>query len=65
MKIKSLFGDTIILLVILILSFGEVICAVKMIKSDWDPIGKREIIYTVSFFTGLGSIVGWFNIEDS
>ena len=44
---------------------GEILCVVKAVNSDWDPIGKREIIYTAAFFTGVGSIVGWFDIPDS
>lgn len=48
----------------LFLIIGEIQCIVKAINSDWNPINKREIIYTVSACTGLGSIVGWFNIKD-
>ena len=44
---------------------GEVKCAIKAYNSDWDPIGKREIIYTAAFFTGFGSIVGWLDIPDA
>ena len=35
-----------------------------MINCNWDPIGKSEILYTVGTFTGLGSIIGWIDIED-
>ena len=43
---------------------GEVMCIYKAYNSDWSPIGKREVIYTVGAFTQTGCIVGWFNIED-
>lgn len=43
---------------------GEVKCIIKAINCNWEPIGKAEVIYTASAFTGVGCIVGWFNIED-
>ena len=43
---------------------GEVKCIVKMCQCNWEPVGKAEVIYTASTFTGLGVIVGWINIED-
>ena len=43
---------------------GEILCIVKALKCNWEPIGKAEIIYTASACTGLGAITGWFNIED-
>ena len=46
------------------LLIGEVKCVIKMINCNWDPIGKSEILYTVGTFTGLGSIIGWIDIED-
>lgn len=49
---------------ILTLLVGEVRCIVKVVKCDWDPIGKAEVIYTGAAMTGLGGIVGWINIED-
>jgi hypothetical protein len=52
---------------ILILVFcviGEIRCIIKVIKCNWEPIGKAEIIYTASMCTGLGAIVGWIDIED-
>ena len=45
------------------LLIGQVKCFNKMVTSDWEPIGKREVIYTASFFTCLGGIVGWFEIN--
>jgi hypothetical protein len=47
-----------------LLAVGEVKCIVKAINCNWKPIGKAEVIYTASAFTGAGCIVGWFNIED-
>ncbi len=43
---------------------GEIRCIVKMIQCNWEPIGKAEIVYTVGSVTGIGAIIGWFNIED-
>ena len=43
---------------------GEVRCIYKATHCNWDPIGKAEIIYLGGAMTGVGSIVGWFNIED-
>jgi len=50
--------------IIVTLCVGEIKCIVKAVKCDWDPVGKAEVIYTVSAATGLGGIVGYINIED-
>ena len=44
---------------------GEVKCFIKMVQCNFDPIGKAEIIYSVSFFTGLGCVVGYLDIKDN
>lgn len=51
-------------LLIFILIFGEVRCIYQLFTSDFKPSYKREIIYGVGVFTGLGSIIGYFNIPD-
>jgi len=43
---------------------GEVKCIIKAVKCDWEPVGKAEVIYTAAACTGLGTIVGWLDIED-
>lgn len=43
---------------------GQISAIVKCINSDWKPSYKREIVYGISALTGLGSIVGYFNIPD-
>lgn len=48
----------------LFLIIGEIRCAYKMVTCNWEPIGKAEIFYTVGTFTGAGTIIGWFDIED-
>ena len=48
----------------LLLLAGEVQCIFKAINCNWKPIGKAEIVYTASACTGIGAIVGWFNIKD-
>ena len=51
-------------IIILIALIGEVKCIVKAVNCNWKPIGKAEVIYTVSVFTGAGAVVGWIDIED-
>ena len=51
-------------LILIFLIIGEVRCIVKAYKCNWESIGKAEVIYTVAACSGLGSIVGWFNIKD-
>lgn len=43
---------------------GEVKCIIKAVNCNWEPIGKAEVIYTAAAFTGLGSIIGYVDIED-
>jgi len=52
-------------LIILLSIAGEVKCFIKMVNCNWNPIGKAEVIYTASFFTGFGAIVGWIDIKDN
>lgn len=44
---------------------GEIQCIYKVTKCNWNPVGKAEIIYTVSACTAFGAIVGWFDIKDN
>lgn len=64
MKKGCIGGSIFYLVVILLLIVGEVKCAFKAIDSDWNPIGKREVVYTVSFFTGIGGVIGYLDIPD-
>lgn len=53
-------------LALIILGLGWIQCIVKDINSDWEPIGKREIFYTVgACIPPAGGVIGWFNIKDS
>jgi hypothetical protein len=52
------------IILVLVLLIGEIKCIYKMVSCNWEPIGKAEVIYTVGTFTGLGSIIGWIDIED-
>ena len=55
----------IVYLVLTVLALiGEIKCIIKAVKCNWEPVGKAEIIYTVSAVTGLGCITGWIDIED-
>ena len=49
---------------VLLALIGEIRCIYKALTCNWEPIGKAEVVYTASALTGLGAIVGWFNIED-
>ena len=44
---------------------GEIICFAKFFDSDFEPSYKREIIYGVSAFTGVGGVVGYMNFPDT
>jgi hypothetical protein len=35
-----------------------------MVRCNWEPIGKAEVVYTLGTFTGTGAVIGWLNIED-
>lgn len=52
------------ILIIILLLIGEIRCIYKACNCNWEPIGEAEVVYTVSACTGLGGIVGWFNIKD-
>jgi hypothetical protein len=43
---------------------GEVMCIVKAVNCNWEPVGKAEIVYTGAACVGLGAIVGYMDIED-
>lgn len=53
-----------IALIIVLALYGEVRCIYKACTCNWEPIGKAEVIYTVGTFTGLGCMIGYFNIQD-
>jgi len=52
------------LIIAYFLIVGEVKCVIKALECNWQPIGKAEVIYTASAFTGFGCIVGWIDIKD-
>jgi len=64
MKDNGLIVVIIYFVVVAFLVIGEIKCIVKAVKCNWEPIGKAEIIYTASACTGIGTIVGWIDIED-
>jgi hypothetical protein len=43
---------------------GEIRCLYQFFTSDFKPSYKRECVYGISAFTGLGVIVGYINIAD-
>ena len=53
-----------VILISLIGLVGEVKCIYKAATCNWEPIGKSEVFYTLSAFTGLGVVVGYINIQD-
>ena len=64
MEKSGCVAGLIYLAISVLLLVGEVKCVIKMINCIWDPVGKAEVLYTVGTFTGLGSIIGWIDIED-
>ena len=64
MEKSGCVAGLIYLAISVLLLVGEVKCVIKMINCNWDPVGKAEVLYTLGTFTGLGSIIGWINIED-
>ena len=54
----------IIAIIYILAIIGEVRCIYKTVTCNWEPIGKAEIIYTAGTLTGMGAVIGWFNIED-
>lgn len=43
---------------------GYVMDVVKLIRSDFKAPYKREVLYGIGAVTGLGAIIGWFDISD-
>ena len=62
---KRLIIPFIYIAIIVAIITGEIKCIVKAVKCNWDPIGKAEVIYTVSALTGIGCIVGYIDIKDN
>jgi hypothetical protein len=52
------------ILIMVVLIVGEVKCIIKAFQCNWEPIGKAEAVYTVAIITGVGSIVGYLDVED-
>lgn len=44
---------------VIIALVGEVKCVIKLVKCDFQPSYKAEILYGVGTFTGLGAIFGY------
>lgn len=63
---KGLLGILLIKVVIgILLTIGWIMCIVKAVKCNWEPVGKAEVVYTIGIFAPpVGGVVGWFNIED-
>jgi hypothetical protein len=64
MKITTITGAVVSILLLILVVVGEIKCIVKAVNCNWEPIGKAEIIYTAGAFTGLGAIIGYIDIED-
>jgi hypothetical protein len=62
MTIKLIF--VVYILAAILCVTGEVLCIIKMVRCNWDPIGKAECIYTIGTFTGAGVVIGYLNIQD-
>ena len=57
-------GIVIALLIAIGAIVGEVMCIVKAVNCNWEPVGKAEIVYTGAACVGLGAVVGYLDIED-
>ena len=53
-----------LVLIIILLGVGYVRGVVKLVKCDFKEPYKAEVIYGVGTATGLGAVIGWFNIPD-
>tara|TARA_R110002126_G_scaffold47605_2_gene133333 strand:+ start:1936 stop:2115 length:180 start_codon:yes stop_codon:yes gene_type:complete len=53
-----------IFLIAAVLIVGEVKCIFKVLKCNWEPIGKAEAVYSVGVLTGLGCFIGYMDIKD-
>ena len=50
-------GKSILVIAIaIVLIVGQFKCFIKMVKCNWEPVGKAEIIYTLGTFTGMGAV---------
>tara|TARA_R110000765_G_scaffold26628_7_gene64942 strand:- start:1134 stop:1313 length:180 start_codon:yes stop_codon:yes gene_type:complete len=56
--------NVLFLLLGVFLLVGEVKCIVKMLKCNWEPIGKAEVVYSLGVFTGAGVFIGYMDIKD-
>lgn len=61
---KNLIIPLIYVAIVVACIVGEVKCIVKAVQCNWEPIGKAEVVYTVSALTGVGFIVGYIDIKD-
>lgn len=41
---------------------GEVKCVIKIFECDFEPSYKAEVLYTASALTGIGCVVGYFDL---
>jgi len=67
---NSKSGFTIVEVLIVVFVLGLLIVtpwfvnAGKFFSSDFDPIGKREIVHGVGLIPPFSIVTCWFNIED-
>lgn len=59
---KILFAIIMILATIAAI-IGEFMCVVKFVRQDFEAPYKAEIVYGLGAFTGLGTIIGYLDIE--
>lgn len=55
--ISTVFG----ILLITVLIVGEIKCIVKLVRCDFEPSYKAEVIYGISAITGIGAITGYMD----
>lgn len=61
---KTLIASIVFICLFALGSIGWVKCVIHLIKTDFAPPYKAEVIYGIGSFTGIGAVVGWINIKD-
>jgi len=51
-------------IIIAVIGSGWIMNIVKLVKCDFEPSYKAEVIHILGVFPPVGMITGWLNIED-
>jgi hypothetical protein len=61
---KLKIGAIINMIIFFLLIIGYCRNVYKFVTCNFEPVGKAEVLYGIGTFTGLGGIIGWFDIKD-